>query len=190
MLILIMVLLHPVKLSLRLGAVSLLSETLHVEVCSFGAVVLWRMSYFIVENIVIVVTILLSEGTVQVGIGSRVCFVIEQAVRVGIRGALIVESRHIFTIARSRHRHTCGEKRLCEEETKKRRRRRGTEKRDVERGERMLVREKAMRKKEGTKGGTSPLYFRSESITMNCFWYPQESGGHQVGSEERRRSDE
>ena len=40
MLILIIVLLYPVKLSLRLRAVSLLSETLHVEVCSFGAVVL------------------------------------------------------------------------------------------------------------------------------------------------------
>ena len=59
MLILFIVLLHPVKLSLRLGAVSPLSETLHVEVCSLGAVVLWRVSYFIVVKIVAVVTILL-----------------------------------------------------------------------------------------------------------------------------------
>jgi hypothetical protein len=40
LLILLMVLLYPVKLSLRLGAISLLSETIHVEVYSVSAVVL------------------------------------------------------------------------------------------------------------------------------------------------------
>lgn len=45
---------------------------------------------------------------------------------------------------------------------------------------------------EGTKGA-SPLYFRSESITMNGFWYRgtvKSPGGRQVGSEKRGRSDE
>ena len=57
--VLIMVFFHPFKLSQRLIAVSLLSETLHVEVGSVGTVVLWRMPYFIIIKIVIVVTILL-----------------------------------------------------------------------------------------------------------------------------------
>ena len=82
MLVLFVVLLHPVKLSLRLGAVSLLSETLYVEDCSVGAVVLWRMSYFIIKKIVIDVAILLSYEAVHVGIDARACFVIEHAVRV------------------------------------------------------------------------------------------------------------
>jgi len=35
-----------------------------------------------------------------------------------------------------------------------------------------------------------PFILRSELITMNCFWHPQDSGGCQVGSWKGRRSDE
>jgi hypothetical protein len=82
LLILFVVLLYPVKLSLRFGAISLLSETLYVEAYSVGAVVLRKMPYFIIEKIVIDVTIFLSYETIYVGIGSRARFVIEYAVRV------------------------------------------------------------------------------------------------------------
>lgn len=45
------------------------------------------------------------------------------------------------------------------------------------------------KKEGGYERRCQPLYFRSESITMNCFWYPQESGGPPGRGKERRRDE-
>ena len=81
----------------------------------------------------------------------------------------------------------CGEKRLCKGEKWKRRGRRdekdeeekGIEIGGVERRREFRERVGSGQRSYGRKG--QPLILRSESITMDCFWHPQDSGGCQVG---------
>jgi hypothetical protein len=50
-----MMLLDSVKSVLRLRAVTLLPESSHIEVVRFGNVVLRRVSYFAVEDVIVVI---------------------------------------------------------------------------------------------------------------------------------------
>jgi hypothetical protein len=52
-----MMVLDPVKTALRLGAITLLPESSYIEIGRCGKVVFRRVSYFVIEEVVVVVSI-------------------------------------------------------------------------------------------------------------------------------------
>src|SRR2546429_440253 len=102
-----MMLLDPVKTVLRLRAVTLLPESSYVEVGRCGNVVLRWVSYFTVENVIVVVVgvvVDLLQRTLYIGVACCVRLIaaaVKKAVCVEVaRAVAIVVGQVIFVVER------------------------------------------------------------------------------------------